>query len=120
MKEDCLNAYSVTKVSGENLCKMFYRLYGLETVIFRYFNVYGERQPTKGQYAPVIGLFQRQVEEELPLTVVGDGLQSRDFTHVSDVVEANIKAWYDINEFDGEAFNVGSGRTFSVNKIKSI
>ena len=115
MTNDCLNAYSVTKVSGEELCKMFYRLYGLETVIFRYFNVYGDRQPTSGQYAPVVGLFQKQFDEGLPFTVIGDGLQSRDFTHVSDVVEANMKAalTQDKRAF-AEVFNVGAGKNHTV------
>ena len=58
--DDCLNPYSVSKVNGEKLCKMYTDLFGLPTVIFRYFNVYGERQPLKGQYAPVIGIFLRQ------------------------------------------------------------
>ena len=57
---DCLNPYSVSKVAGEELCKMYTRLYGLPTIIFRYFNVYGERAPRKGQYAPVTGIFMRQ------------------------------------------------------------
>ena len=92
MVPDCLNAYSITKVAGEHLCKMFYNLHGLETVCFRYFNVYGERQPVKGQYAPVIGLFQRQHETGNPMTIVGDGKQRRDFTYVGDVVEANMIA----------------------------
>ena len=92
MIPDCLNAYSVSKVSGEELCKMYSKLYGLETVIFRYFNVYGERQPLKGQYAPVIGIFLRQFKNNEPMTIIGDGSQRRDFTHVSDVVDANIKA----------------------------
>jgi UDP-glucose 4-epimerase len=115
MANDCLNAYSVTKVSGEELCKMFYRLYGLETVAFRYFNVYGDRQPTSGQYAPVVGLFQKQFDEGLPFTVIGDGLQSRDFTHVSDVVEANMKAAFteDKRAF-AEVFNVGAGKNHTV------
>ena len=60
MPKDCLNPYSVSKCAGEELCKMYYDLFGLETVSFRYFNIYGERQPTKGQYAPVIGLFVKQ------------------------------------------------------------
>ena len=115
MENDCLNAYSVTKVAGEELCKMFYKLYGLETVIFRYFNVYGDRQPTSGQYAPVVGLFQRQLKEETPLTVVGDGLQSRDFTHVSDVVEANLKAAFTENKRAfGQTFNIGAGKNYTV------
>jgi len=115
MANDCLNAYSVTKVSGEELCKMFYRLYGLETVAFRYFNVYGDRQPTSGQYAPVVGLFQKQFDEGLPFTVIGDGLQSRDFTHVSDVVEANMKAAFteDKRAF-AEVFNIGAGKNYTV------
>lgn len=118
MPNDCLNAYSTSKVAGEDLCKMFYRLYGLETVTLRYFNVYGERQPTKGQYAPVIGLFQRQHAAGEPLTVVGDGLQTRDFTHVSDVVEANMKAAFcDNNKALGETFNIGTGVNFSVMDI---
>ncbi len=90
--DDCLNPYSVSKVSGEKLCKMYSDLFGLETVVFRYFNVYGENQPTKGQYAPVIGLFLKQRKNKEPLTIVPDGEQRRDFTHVSDVVSANVLA----------------------------
>jgi UDP-glucose 4-epimerase len=89
---DPLTPYSTAKVFGENLARVYYNLYGLETVSLRYFNVYGDRQPLKGQYAPVIGLFLKQHEEGKPLTVVGDGSQRRDFTHISDVVEANILA----------------------------
>ena len=115
MNTDCLNAYSTSKVAGEEACKMFYRLYGLETVILRYFNVYGERQPTEGQYAPVIGLFQKQLEEGLPLTVIGDGLQTRDFTNVKDVVQANILAsTTKNNKAFGEVFNIGTGQNYSI------
>lgn len=115
MNTDCLNPYSVSKVSGEDLCKMYYDLFGLETITFRYFNVYGERQPTKGQYAPVIGLFQRQVSDGEPMKVVGDGLQTRDYTHVSDVVSANILAAFTENESAiGEIFNIGTGTNYSV------
>lgn len=115
MNTDCLNPYSVSKVSGEDLCKMYYDLFGLETITFRYFNVYGERQPTKGQYAPVIGLFQKQVLNGEPMSVVGDGLQTRDYTHVSDVVSANILAAFTENESAiGEIFNIGTGTNYSV------
>tara|TARA_A100001515_G_scaffold124809_1_gene109284 strand:+ start:1422 stop:2354 length:933 start_codon:yes stop_codon:yes gene_type:complete len=115
MPTDCLNAYSTSKVSGEEACKMFYRLYGLETVILRYFNVYGDRQPTEGQYAPVIGLFQKQVAEGLPITVIGDGWQTRDFTNVKDVVEANIlAATVDNAKALGQVFNIGSGKRYSI------
>ena len=92
MSKDWLNPYSVSKTSGEELCKMYTDLYGLKTITFRYFNVYGPRQCTRGQYAPVIGLFLKQKSEGKPMTVVGDGLQTRDYTHVKDVVDANILA----------------------------
>tara|TARA_Y100001938_G_scaffold149504_1_gene236563 strand:+ start:651 stop:1565 length:915 start_codon:yes stop_codon:yes gene_type:complete len=118
MTKDCLNPYSVSKTSGEELCQMYSKLFGLETVIFRYFNVYGENQPTKGQYAPVIGLFQRQHSNGEPMTVVGDGMQRRDFTHVSDVVEANIlAAMYADEKAVGEIFNIGSGTNHNIHNI---
>ena len=91
---------------------MYFDLYGLETIIFRYFNVY-EGQPTKGQYAPVVGLFQKQHAEGKPMTVVGDGKQTRDYVHVSDVVEANILAM-DANNCGGEVFNIGCTKRYSV------
>ena len=90
--DDCLNPYSISKVNGEKLCKMYTDLFNLDTVIFRYFNVYGERQPIRGQYAPVIGIFLRQLEVGQSLTIVGDGEQRRDFTYVKDIVNANIMA----------------------------
>ncbi len=114
MKTDCLTPYSVTKVTGENLCKVYSNTYGIETVVLRYFNVYGERQPTKGQYAPVIGLFQKQFKEGKPMTVVGDGLQSRDYTYISDVVEANIKAMDSKICFKGDIFNIGTGKNHTI------
>jgi UDP-glucose 4-epimerase len=115
MEVDCLNPYSSSKVGGENLCKMYTSLYGLETVIFRYFNVYGERHPLKGSYAPVVGIFDRQTSNGEPMTIVGDGLQTRDFTYVKDVVEANMLAATSTNkDIIGEIFNVGSGVNHSV------
>ena len=89
MPTDCLNPYSVSKVSGEEICKMYTKLYGLHTVILRYFNVYGDRQPLKGQYAPVIGLFIKQNRAGKKMTIVGDGSQKRDFTNILDVIDAN-------------------------------
>ena len=120
--DDCLNPYSVSKVNGEKLCKMYTSLYGLETVCFRYFNVYGNRQPLKGQYAPVIGIFLRQLAAGEPLTIVGDGEQRRDFTHVDDVVNANIKAAL-ANIDDkcfGQVYNVGTGLNHSINEIAAM
>ena len=120
MPNDCLNPYSVTKTGGEELCKLYNNVYGLETVTFRYFNVYGDRQPTKGQYAPVIGLFARQILEGNKMTVVGDGLQTRDYTNVLDVVEANILAAQCENEVTGEIFNIGCGKRYSVIDIVNM
>ena len=121
MPNDCLNPYSVTKVSGEGLCNMYNKLYGLKTVIFRYFNVYGERQPVKGQYAPVVGIFLRQFDAREPLTIVGDGLQRRDFTYVQDVVEANILASEtDSDDIFGQTINIGVGRNHSILDIAKM
>ena len=120
--DDCLNPYSVSKVNGEKLCKMYTDLFGLPTVSFRYFNVYGERQPLKGQYAPVIGIFLRQRDAGESLTIVGDGEQRRDFTHVSDVVNANVlAATSDVDDSAfGQLYNVGNGVNYSINEIASM
>ena len=116
---DPLTPYSTAKVFGENLARVYYNLYGLETVSLRYFNVYGDRQPLKGQYAPVIGLFLKQNEEGKPLTVVGDGSQRRDFTHISDVVQANILA-SEIKDGFGEVYNIGYGSNYSILDIANM
>lgn len=116
---DCLNPYSSSKYSGEMFCRNYWDIYSLETVILRYFNVYGNRQPERGQYAPVTAIFARQKRNGEPLTVVGDGLQRRDFVYVADVVDANYRAAVgDIpKEFFGTAFNVGTGMNHSVLEV---
>tara|TARA_R110001592_G_scaffold89765_2_gene263808 strand:- start:228 stop:1127 length:900 start_codon:yes stop_codon:yes gene_type:complete len=119
MIKDCLNPYSVSKTSGEELCKMYTDLFGLKTITFRYFNVYGERQPLRGQYAPVIGLFLRQLKNNESLTIVGDGLQTRDFTYVGDVVEANLAALECVEGF-GEIFNIGTGVQINILDLAKI
>jgi len=120
--DDCLNPYSVSKVAGEKICKMYTDLFGLKTVIFRYFNVFGERAPKKGQYAPVIGIFLRQLAAGEKLTIVGDGEQRRDFVYVKDVANANIMAALSNadDEAYGQVYNVGSGKNYSVNDIASF
>ena len=119
--DDCLNPYSASKAAGEKFCKMYTDLYGLETVILRYFNVFGQRSPARGQYAPVIGIFQRQKEAGEPLTLVGDGSQKRDFIHVEDVARANyIAATVDLGDHIGEVFNVGSGKNYSIKDIADV
>ena len=116
---DPLTPYSTAKVFGENLARVYYNLYGLQTISLRYFNVYGDRQPLKGQYAPVIGLFLKQHEEKKPLTVVGDGSQRRDFTHISDVIQANILA-SEIKYGFGEVYNIGYGSNYSILEIANM
>ena len=120
--DDCLNPYSVSKVNGEKLCKMYTDLFDLDTVIFRYFNVYGNRQPLRGQYAPVIGIFLRQLAAGEPLTIVGDGEQRRDFVNVEDVARANIMAAISNQdpEVYGQVYNVGTGINYSVNDIAKM
>ena len=121
MPDDCLNPYSVSKVAGEKLCKMYNDLFGLKTVIFRYFNVYGPREPLRGPYAPVVGLFLRQRAAGQSLTIVPDGAQRRDFTHVNDVVSANILAMtIDDHSHYGEVFNVGTGTNHSVLELAAM
>ena len=120
--DDCLNPYSVLKVNGEKLCSMYTKLFGLKTIILRYFNVYGNRHPLRGQYAPVVGIFLRQKNNNEPLTIVGDGEQRRDFTNVLDVVDANIRsAIIDVdNNFYGNVYNVGTGINHSINQVANL
>ena len=116
--DDCLNPYSASKAAGEKFCKMYTDLYGLETVVLRYFNVFGDRSPTRGQYAPVIGIFQRQKDAGQALTIVGDGSQRRDFVHVKDVARANhMAATLPVDGHLGEVFNVGSGTCYTIQEI---
>lgn len=116
----CLNTYSISKYTGEQLCKMYYDLYGLKTIIFRYFNVYGEGQHKTGQYAPVMSIFSNQKSKGEPLTVIGDGYQTRDFIHVSDVVLANILASQKELKTYGEVYNVGTGEGIEIKKIADL
>lgn len=121
MPDDCLNPYSVSKIAGEKLCKMYTDLFGLKTIIFRYFNVYGPREPLRGPYAPVVGLFLRQHAAGESLTIVPDGTQRRDFTHVDDVVSANMLAMnVDDHDHYGEVFNVGTGTNHSVLELAAM
>lgn len=111
----CATPYSLSKWQGEELCDLYTKLYGLSTVSLRYFNVYGLREPLKGEYAPVMGLFRRQKSAGQPMTIVGDGNQRRDFTHIDDVVAANLIAAEKHNVIG--AVNIGTGFSFSINEI---
>jgi UDP-glucose 4-epimerase len=108
--------YAVSKLAGELYCRLFSRLYGLETVSLRYFNVFGPRQEPDSEYAAVIPRFILQALKGEPVEVHGDGLQARDFTYVSDIVQANLLALKAPN-VAGEVFNVGCGESHAVMDI---
>lgn len=115
-----LSPYGLQKYVGELQCKLWSKVYGLPTVSLRYFNVYGPRQNTEGAYALVIGKFLKQRGEEKPMTITGDGEQTRDFIHVYDVVRANMLAAESTDISNGEVFNIGAGNNFSVNRIAEL
>jgi UDP-glucose 4-epimerase len=111
----CATPYSLSKWQGEEICDLYTKLYGLSTISLRYFNVYGPREPLKGEYAPVMGLFKRQKEAGQPMTIVGNGNQRRDFTHISDAVEANLLAAEKLHVTG--PVNIGTGRNYSINDL---
>lgn len=106
--------YAAAKISGEYMLRVYAELYGIETVSLRYFNVYGPRQDPTSPYSGVISIFSRAVQEALPVTIYGDGLQTRDFVFVHDVVHANLLAMESPNAGHGEAFNIGTGHVTSL------
>ena len=112
-----MSPYALQKLIGEQYCKLFSAVYGLETVCLRYFSVYGERQATEGAYCLVMGIFTNQILNNKPLTINGSGKQRRDFTYVGDVVDANIKVATIETEFGGDVFNIGNGNNRSVNEL---
>ncbi|RJQ14863.1 NAD-dependent epimerase/dehydratase family protein [Candidatus Parcubacteria bacterium] len=109
-----ISPYGHQKLIGEHYSRIFSRLYGLETVMLRYFNVYGPRLDPNGAYAMAIGKFLKQAKENQPLTIFGNGKQSRDFTHVRDVVGANILAMKSKQVGKGEAINIGGGNNHTI------
>lgn len=111
------NPYAAQKLMGEMYCSLFSSLYGLETASLRYFNVYGRRQPQEGAYAVLVGIFLKQWSEGKPMTIVPDGKQSRDFTHVSDIVRANISAMESNTALLGDSMNIGTGKEYSVLEV---
>jgi len=114
----CATPYSLSKWQGEEICDLYTKLYGLSTVSLRYFNVYGPREPLKGEYAPVMGLLRRQKESGQMMTIVGDGEQRRDFTHISDVVRANLIA-SEMLQITGPV-NIGTGKNYSINQLAEM
>jgi nucleoside-diphosphate-sugar epimerase len=111
--------YAVSKLTGEYYCRVFYKIYGLQTVSLRYFNVFGQRQDANSAYAAVIPRFITALLQDQPATIYGDGLQSRDFTHVENVVGANIGALSAPEGALGEAFNIACGDRITLNDLYS-
>lgn len=112
--------YGLHKYYGEILMKLWHDIHGIETVSLRFFNVYGPHFDPNGAYALVIGKFLKQRSEGSPMTITGDGEQTRDFTHVRDTIDAVIRATQSDKVGSGEVFNVGAGRNASINKIAEI
>ena len=115
-----ISPYALHKLIGEQYCQLYSRLYNMETVCLRYFNVYGERQLLEGAYCLVMGIFATQKLDGKPMTINGDGEQERDFTYVGDVVQANIKAATSNLVGKGEVINIGSGKCNSVNQLADM
>jgi nucleoside-diphosphate-sugar epimerase len=111
-----LSPYALTKLAGENYCRVFSQIYGLSTVALRYFNVFGPRQDPHSQYAAVIPNFIIRILKGESPTIYGDGEQSRDFTFVSDIVEANLLA-ATATGVSGEVFNIACGQKTTVNRL---
>tara|TARA_R100001443_G_scaffold40222_1_gene53655 strand:- start:2006 stop:2884 length:879 start_codon:yes stop_codon:yes gene_type:complete len=115
-----LSPYALHKLVGEQYCKLYSLVYGLDTVCLRYFNAYGDRMPNKGAYRSVISVFMEQYKNKEPLNIVNDGNQRRDFVHVNDIVNANIICGGTKDNFNGEIYNVGTGKAYTVNEIADM
>lgn len=114
-RKDPRSPYGLEKLTADRYARLYHELYGLETAVLRYFNVYGPRQ-SGGQYSGVIDTFVRQALSGEPLTVHGDGKQTRDFVHIADVVRATLAA-AESDKAVGESVNVGTGRVVSVREL---
>jgi nucleoside-diphosphate-sugar epimerase len=121
MTPNPLNPYALQKYVGEQYARMFHRLFAMQTITLRYFGVYGPRMPSEGSYVLAVAAFLKARREGRPLEIFGDGEQTRDFTHVSDVVSANMLAMdCEIAFADGRAINIGRGENVSVNRIAAM
>lgn len=112
-----VSPYALDKYAGERYCQIFWKLYGLPTVALRYFNVFGPHQNPKSQYAAVIPAFITAIAQDQQPTVYGDGTQSRDFTFVQDVVQANLLAAQSGEQANGQVFNVACNAQTSLNDL---
>jgi UDP-glucose 4-epimerase len=116
MRPDPLSPYAVAKLVGEYYCQVFTRVYGLETVSLRYFNVFGPRQDPGSQYSGVISRFILALQNNERPTIYGDGEQTRDFTYIANVVDANLRAAQSAGAV-GEVINIANGESISVNQV---
>lgn len=112
-----LSPYALTKRTNEEYAALYTKLYGLETIGFRYFNVFGRRQDPDGAYAAVIPKFVKNLLENEAPTINGDGTQSRDFTYIENVIEANLKGMQAPKEAAGESFNIAYGGQVNLNEL---
>ena len=111
--------YALYKFLGEELCKMYRKVYGMKIEISRFYNVYGPKEIIDGDWAAVIGIWRRQIRDGEPLTIVGDGEQRRDFTHVFDIIDGLIR----ISKSDkshNDAWELGSGKNYSINEVAKL
>ena len=115
-----MSPYALQKLIGEQYCKLYSELHGLETACLRYFNVYGDGMSLEGAYKLVIPIFTEQMLKGAPMTIRGSGEQRRDFTYVDDVVDANVRCMDYPLELEGEVFNIGNGDNRSVNQIATM
>ena len=115
-----MSPYGLQKLIGEQYCHLFSQLYNLDTCSLRYFNIFGERMLLEGAYCLVMGVFAKQKLEGKPLTIVNDGNQRRDFTFVGDAVRANILAATHSARLEGQVFNVGNGKNYSINQVAEM
>jgi len=119
MPPNPLSPYALQKFVGEQYCRLFYQLYGLETVSLRYFNIFGPKQDPNSLYSAVIPKFIDALLEERPPIIFGDGEQSRDFTYIENVVQANLLAM-SADHLHGEAINIACGKRISLNQLLSV
>ena len=119
-KPDPVSPYGLQKLVGEQMARLFTKLYGIPIISLRYFNVYGPRIDFDSDYGLVIGKFLRLKSQNKPLTIFGSGEQTRGFCYVADVVEANIKTAESKNLKGGEIINISRGESYSVNDVAKI
>jgi len=112
------NPYTFSKWQGEELCKMYEMIYGLNVTICRFYNVYGDFMPIEGEYRTVIPIFLEQYRAGESLTITGDGEQRRDFTHVDDIVDAMMKV-VQLNQW-GSVYELGRGENHSINEVAEM